>query len=827
MRVAVMVIAVILTAAVFAGGTLCCKGTQLLHASPSQQGPEMDTGDVNAVAGNLSDYYGFGEMEMVKLDWGIRNLKIVDLNADGRTDMVVANNIKARIELLIQKAAVGVDEDPDEVDPADADINAITPPTRYARHNIAVSQKIFSLVCGDLNSDTLPDLAFYGEPKGLYVILQNPAKQQGGKAGVLNWHTANKISIDDALVTSDALVCADLNNDGRNDLAMASRDAVYVLLQKDDGSLADFVKYPATSQIRGITTADLNGDGINDLVIVTNDAEKPVHVRFGFSNGQLGPQQQFFIDKPFQFDACNIDGSPGGEILTVDAVSGRLNCYAFAPAKQADADWPILFYPLAVDKQSSMRDLVLGDFDGDGLVDVIVSAPDAAEVVFYKQLRGIGLAEPVRFPAFADIASIAAADFDADGKAELAVLSVTEKVIGVSEFEKDRLSFPRPLTLVGEPLAMDLADIDASGSIDCVYISADANGARSLRIAYNSGDSADLDSLFEAPKDSEQAEPALKLKKLSSKPEAIRVIDVDQDGLSDVLVFVKYEAPLLVRQTERGKFKIVDSPTAQASLIKAASAGSIAVSDVDGKNGAELLLAQKNFARSMVFADSSRWTIIDQYNARSTDNVISAVAAFDIGGDSSGGVPAILLLDGQKGRLQILKAADDKTYRFQKELDVGKWAAVAHLKMLWSPLTGTQARSALLFDSDKFALITPPGGALQPRYLERRFIYETRIKDGAYGNFTAGDINSDGRADIVMVEYKRNHIEILTLDNHGKPVAAMRFKIFEQKSYRQDARRGGKFSVEPREMLIADVTNDGKADLVTLMHDRIIVYPQD
>jgi hypothetical protein len=58
-----------------------------------------------------------------------------------------------------------------------------------------------------------------------------------------------------------------------------------------------------------------------------------------------------------------------------------------------------------------------------------------------------------------------------------------------------------------------------------------------------------------------------------------------------------------------------------------------------------------------------------------------------------------------------------------------------------------------------------------------------------------------------------------------KPIPAMRFKVFEQKSYHD--RERGKPSVEPRELKIADVTGDGKEDLVTVIHDRIIVYPQD
>jgi len=77
-----------------------------------------------------------------------------------------------------------------------------------------------------------------------------------------------------------------------------------------------------------------------------------------------------------------------------------------------------------------------------------------------------------------------------------------------------------------------------------------------------------------------------------------------------------------------------------------------------------------------------------------------------------------------------------------------------------------------------------------------------------------------------MVEYKNNHIEILALDSRLKPIPAMRFKIFEQKSYR-DSKSRGNSKVEPRELTVADVTGDGKNDLVTVIHDRIIIYPQD
>jgi hypothetical protein len=146
--------------------------------------------------------------------------------------------------------------------------------------------------------------------------------------------------------------------------------------------------------------------------------------------------------------------------------------------------------------------------------------------------------------------------------------------------------------------------------------------------------------------------------------------------------------------------------------------------------------------------------------------------------------------------------------------------------MFYNQINGTNSKSIVLFDGEKFAIITGPSTENPARVLEQQFSYETKIKDGVYAHLTIGDINSDGRADIIMVEYKRNHIEILALDSDYKPVPAMRFKTFEQKSYREGD-KSSKTSVEPRELKVADVTGDGKNDLVTLIHDRLIIYPQD
>ncbi len=792
----------------------CGIGKPVKETKTKIQKPEAAQQDPN----KIKDYFGFDEMEIIKLDYGIQNLLIADFDNDGRNDIAAANNIKAAIVFLMQKERVSVEEEETTVDPNDADINALIGPSRYRKQTLPVSQRIYSLVCGDLDSDGLIDLAYYGEPRGLYILLQKRRQEKEQKD--LAWQARKRVNIDDALPNENALVCADVDNDGRQDLILAGRQAIYTVLQKNDGTLAEPLKYASAARILGVDAGDLNGDAKTDLVIYTDDVERPIHARLGQKNNQLGPEIRLFVERPLAAEISDIDGAAGKELVAIDAVSKRLIVYKFADEKSKDNDWPVLFYPLAAGESSNKRDLVTADVDGDKLTDVLISDPGAAEIILYRQSADAGLEEPARFPSLADADGLSAADTDGDGKSEIGVLSIKEKAIGISKYEDHRLSFPKALDLTGEPLAMELADMDGDGTTACVYIARSQNDTRSLRIIYNAANSRQADA---------NSSPQAELNRLNTNPQGIKILDADQDGLKDVLIFVKYETPILVRQAEKGKFEVVDSPKAQTSLIKEATPRSITLADVDGKPGEELLMAQNNFARSMVF-ENGAWKVYDQYNAKSAENRISAVAVANIDEEK----PSILLLDGQKGRLQVLAAGDEKTYRFDKELDIGAWNVSAGIKMILTPLSGSSRDSIVLFDGEKFAFIVLPAASLSnppaketivPR-LEQKFSYETKIKDGAYGGLTTGDINGDGVADFIMVEYKHNHIEILGLDPAGKPTPAFAFKVFEDKRYREQMSIESK-GVEPRQLKVADVTGDGLADLVAIIHDRIIVYPQD
>jgi hypothetical protein len=101
--------------------------------------------------------------------------------------------------------------------------------------------------------------------------------------------------------------------------------------------------------------------------------------------------------------------------------------------------------------------------------------------------------------------------------------------------------------------------------------------------------------------------------------------------------------------------------------------------------------------------------------------------------------------------------------------------------------------------------------------------YETPIKDGRLHDVVSGDLNQDGRKDLVFLETAKNYLDLVIFSKAGKLEPANRWQVFEERSFR--GRRGDQS--EPREAMIIDVTGDKKNDLVVLVHDRVLVYPQE
>jgi hypothetical protein len=86
----------------------------------------------------------------------------------------------------------------------------------------------------------------------------------------------------------------------------------------------------------------------------------------------------------------------------------------------------------------------------------------------------------------------------------------------------------------------------------------------------------------------------------------------------------------------------------------------------------------------------------------------------------------------------------------------------------------------------------------------------------------SGDVNGDGRTDLLLLDAGEQNLEILTFSDAGKLLYATGFEVFETKMF-----SGGEpKEFQPSQVVVLDVTGDGADDVVLLCHDRVLVYPQ-
>ncbi len=76
--------------------------------------------------------------------------------------------------------------------------------------------------------------------------------------------------------------------------------------------------------------------------------------------------------------------------------------------------------------------------------------------------------------------------------------------------------------------------------------------------------------------------------------------------------------------------------------------------------------------------------------------------------------------------------------------------------------------------------------------------------------------------DVVFSDVGEQSLEIATYAGDPELIPAITFKIFERKNVSQRRR-----VIEPRDMTIGDVDGDGRADIVLIIHDRVVVFRQD
>jgi hypothetical protein len=761
--------------------------------------PVLICGFVFAVrAETVTNVFGFSGPEIFPVDEGISLLHAADLDGDGLNDLVVVNNLRSKIELLYNQTGK-TNRDAGATLLRKMEINELPSDARFRIDSIPVDEHIAGMSVTDLNGDGRPDIVFYGDGKDLEIIYNQ---------GTNGWSDPKRWHIEDGRMDANALTTGDLNGDGLTDIVLlGDNGSFYFLPQKADHTFGEPQKISYSGTPKAAQIVDVDGDGKSDLLLVDWESPSPFRFRLQNSAGQLGPEIYLKAPPMRSYCADNLEGNSTNYVVTISQSSGRAAVSQFTrqPGEVLSGAFRRgQFQLLPLEKtDAAQRGALWADVNGDGRPDLLVAEPENGQISVYLQQPDGSLAPPKMFPSLAGVSQIAVADWNGDGQPSIFLLSGGENAVGVTQFDKDgRLPFPTLIPLDGKPLAMAVGALKP-GDKPTLAVIVDKDGKRSLV--------------------THTADGKMRTQKLNgnfkSNPATFAIQDVNQDGLADLVVLIPYEKIKVLLQKPGGDFdeEDVDPPGGAIEQPWLASA------DVDGDGKTELLLPQKNFVRAVVLEQQAKaqgstnqptWVfrVKDQINGAASDSRITGATAVADGTNN-----AIFLLDAEHKQLTMCERDTNGVWQIVRNVDL----PASDFSSLQSvALGGAGVQSVAFLGQDAAAWMPLAGDVWEFTALDG---YDTPIKDGFLNDVSAGDLNNDGRKELMFLETAKNYLDIVMFDTHHKLVPGDRWQVFEQHTFRGSADA----LPEPREALAADVTGDKKNDLIMVVHDRILVYPQE
>jgi len=277
------------------------------------------------------------------------SIAVGDFNGDGKPDLAVANYSTQLAHSSPNPSNIAV--------LLGAGAGRLSTPVDYA------ADKPTAIAVGDMNGDGKLDIAFVGDE----TVGTLPGNGDGTFGAAIDTPCPN--------CTGGTLVVADFNGDGIPDLATRG-DGVSVLLGKGDGTfkpaIASGTLYPTA-----LSVADFNNDGIPDLL--TTDGDE-VYILPGKGNGKFG-EPVLVANSAGLAVTADFNGDGNADIAVAMANGGGVAIYL----GNGDDTFTPAFW---LDVQANGQQMLVGDFNGDGIPDLI--CPLLLNYGYAAVLLGIG-----------------------------------------------------------------------------------------------------------------------------------------------------------------------------------------------------------------------------------------------------------------------------------------------------------------------------------------------------------------------------------------------------------------------------------------------------
>ncbi len=375
-----------------------------------------------------------------------------DFNGDGKTDIAVANSGSNDVSILL-----GTGD------------GAFQSAVHYSA---GVSP--FSVAAGDFDGDGKIDLAVANNGSSNVSILKGAG--DGTFQSAVNYGTGSG---------PFWVAIGDFDSDGRNDLAVANYNAgkVSILPGNGDGTFGAAVDLTVGGAPSSVAIGDFNADGALDLA-VSNYTSNNIGVLTGNGDGTFDAAVNYATGTgPYSVSAGDIDGDGKLDLVTasssgpVSLLRGNTNG-TFAAATQYVAG-------------TNPNQAIIADLNRDGKADIAVANPTSANVsvLFNSSVCALNCgtwAAAVDYAAGTTPDALAAADFNGDGRIDLAIADKSANDVSVKLGNGDGTFTAGGNYAAGDdPDALIAGDFNGDGTVDLAVAN---NGSGNVSILIGNGD---------------------------------------------------------------------------------------------------------------------------------------------------------------------------------------------------------------------------------------------------------------------------------------------------------------------------------------------------
>lgn len=312
-------------------------------------------------------------------------------------------------------------------------------------------------------------------------ITDTLGNSMGGAAFSISFRTdpgqfdyAKQISIGSS---PEAVAVGDLTGDGRNDVAMTNwysfdSPTDYKLLvfpQQMDGTLGTPVAY-ATQATYGcapssMAVADVNGDGREDVVIGESGCGIEIFLQDG--TGSLLSSAFIATAESHRIRVADFDGDGRMDIAGAGWGTGQVAIVmqTAAGTLAGPTSWAV--------SHAGWEDLDIGDVNGDGRPDVVVSSGQgdtSKALAVLLQLADGTFGNPKYYSlGGSPIRAVATGDVNGDARTDIVVSSLFDSTIGVFYQDASGDLGPMQEIAAGDTVqAIDVTDVNGDGAHDIV-----------------------------------------------------------------------------------------------------------------------------------------------------------------------------------------------------------------------------------------------------------------------------------------------------------------------------------------------------------------------